>query len=272
MKLIHSIIALALTAAGLQACDNVSEGDRFEGPVTVEAKKNVLIEDFTGQRCVNCPYAAQKIVDLQEHYGAERVIAVSIHGGGLAYNEDTTPIGLANAQGREYHTHWGVKSWPKGLIDRQGGLIDFEQWDAAVVNRFAVEPQVALSISDLHYDEATHQLSLTTHVSSELGAEGRLQVWLTESNLVRKQLTPEQGYVNDYVHNHVFRASVNDPYGDAMTLAAGQSEDKSYTYTLQTEASGKGPGWIPANMAVVVFFYNDANGVMQVIDQPLNAH
>lgn len=268
MKIFPSIIAFAIAALSLAACESVSEDERFDGPLTVEAKKNVLIEDFTGQRCTNCPSAAQTIADFQSTYGKSRVVAVAIHGGSLAVSENTSALGLANEQGIEYNTHWGVESWPMGMVDRAGGLQDHEKWAAAVLKRFSVTPKADITIDNVSYDASTKQVTLTTTLSSANGASGYLQVWLTESNITRIQTTPS-GYDNAYVHNHVFRASVNAPYGDAYTLAAGQEEQASFSYTLKTEQSGKSEGWKPENMSVVVFFYNDQDGVMQVVDQAI---
>ena len=269
MKLYPTLIALVL-AAGLSSCENISEGDRLQGPVTVESKKNVLVEDFTGQNCPNCPVAAEAVQTLQETYGSDRVISVAIHGGSLSTSEDRSKIGLANTQGEQYNTDRRVQGWPSGLIDRTGSLIDNpQQWTAPVVARFGVAPKADIHVDRMDYNATTHQMSLDVTVSSEEGSDGKLQVWLTESGLVRTQKMPDNSYNTSYVHNHVFRASVNAPYGDPVPLSAGQSEQKSYTYELKTEASGKGPGWIPENMSVVVFYYNDADGVMQVIEHKL---
>lgn len=268
MKISSILIALS-TFAVLSACDSVSEDERFEGPIAVEAKKNVLIEDFTGQRCVNCPYAAQEIQTLQETYGSNRVIAVAIHGGSLAVSENASPIGLANEQGSEYNSHWDVQSWPKGMVDRSGSeLLDYDKWQTEVIKRFSVEPKADVTIDELSYDASTKKLSISASVTSANGADGYLQVWLTESNIVRLQTTSGGNDAN-YVHNHVFRTSVNDPYGEHISLPAGQTEQRTYSCTLQTEASGKAEGWKPENMAAVVFFYNEQDGVMQVVDKSL---
>lgn len=270
MKFPHILFAASLALGALCACDSVDESERFSGPITVEAKKNVLVEDFTGQRCVNCPSAAEVVASMQAAYGTSRVVAVAIHGGSLGVSESSSAIGLATEQGNEYNTHWGVESWPSGLIDRTGGLQDYEKWQASVLARFSTAPKADISIDRATYDPATSQLTLNVTLTSEEGADGRVQVWLTENGLVRTQLT-QSGYDTTYEHNHVFRASVSDPYGDPLTLAAGQSEQLSYTYTLKTEASDKAPGWQPANMSAVVFYYNDADGVMQVVDAALTA-
>ena len=52
MNISRLSLLLAFAGFGLTACDNVDEGERFEGPLDLEevlakSEKNVLIEDFT---------------------------------------------------------------------------------------------------------------------------------------------------------------------------------------------------------------------------------
>ena len=60
----------------------------------------------------------------------------------------------------------------------------------------------------------------------------------------------------------MFRTSVTDLHGEALALGAGSPEQRSFTCTLAET-------WNPAEMAAVVIYYNDAEGVLQVIDLPL---
>ena len=70
-KAILSLLPLCLFAAVmlLASCDNISEDERFIYVKPADVKRRVLIEDFTGQRCVNCPAAHEEIDRLQEQYG-----------------------------------------------------------------------------------------------------------------------------------------------------------------------------------------------------------
>lgn len=260
MKIHHTLLSIALALGALTACDDIDQADRFEGPVSVNARKNVLVEDFTGQRCVNCPKAADVVTSLQQTYGADRVIAVAIHGGSLSV-PDTNPQGLATQQGNDYNSHWGIEAWPKGIIDRSGKPLDFEQWQEKVIERFRVEAKVSIDLPELTYEPETRRLSLHVRIgnNSDAAVNGRLQLWLTESGIVKLQAVPEGGTNRNYVHNHVFRASVNDPYGDEMALQADGEAEKTYSYVLPE-------AWQADKVALVAFFYNEADGVMQVID------
>ena len=270
MKFHHIILGMAMAAGCLTACDEVDSDKRFIGPVVPEARKNVLIEDFTGQKCVNCPSAAGMAASLQQLYGAEHVVAVSIHGGSLSRDEATDKFGLANATSKAYNEHWGVSQWPSGMIDRTGGLQGPDKWAAAVLTRIIQQPAAELNIANIAYDAASKTLNLDVSVTANESVTGRLQVWLTESGVVQQQYMPDGTKNNQYVHNHVLRASVNDPYGDPLTLAASATDTKHYTYTLpDVSALRNNTPWNPQNMSVVVFFYNDQQGVMQVIDHKL---
>ena len=54
---------LAPLAAG---CDSVDENDRYIEMPPVESNRVVLLEDFTGQYCVNCPDAHEVMEQLAE--------------------------------------------------------------------------------------------------------------------------------------------------------------------------------------------------------------
>ena len=101
MKL-KNIVALAALGLSFAACDDIKESERYI-PVTPDTKteKAVLIEDFTGMNCVNCPNAAEEIQKIQTAYGAEKIIAVAVHGEMPGLSGP-----LANALGTEYYNHW----------------------------------------------------------------------------------------------------------------------------------------------------------------------
>ena len=85
---IHNIIYVlfSLIASAFVACDTIEENERYIEKEIVETKRNVLLEDFTGQNCPNCPQAHRVVNALKEQYG-ESVVAVSIHAGHFAYEE-----------------------------------------------------------------------------------------------------------------------------------------------------------------------------------------
>ena len=85
---------------------------------------------------------------------------------------------------------------------------------------------------------------------------GHLQLWLTEDNITALQRQPEGSMDRAYVHNHVFRQTINGLWGDAVQVSAG--EESVHTYEVQIPAD-----YVAENLNLVAFVYNDS-GVLQV--------
>ena len=138
----------------LMSCDYIEEADRLiavddahtDTPVDTlkSAVRNVLLEDFTGQRCSNCPTGTEVIEQLQEIYG-ERLIAVGIHGGPLGFKGTATVLGLATDVGDEYYSHWQLEYQPVGLVDRHGA-VNYTEWAKAVRDEMAIPSDVKMEV------------------------------------------------------------------------------------------------------------------------------
>ncbi len=260
MKIRLTYLSAAALALTLTACDEVDEGERFEPVEDFTPRKNVLIEDFTGQRCNNCPRATNTIASMQQLFGEEHVVAVGIHGGPLSL---PAPAGLATTTAAEYIARWGVESYPSGIIDRTGGTQLYTAWTASVLERLQMEPAVDISVTPA-YDAATRSLSISVATTGRTGAAGQLSVWLVENAITGYQLMPTGQSNLQYVHNHVFRTAVNGTWGEDVAVAPGATDTKTYTVALDA-------AWKAENMAVVAFVSNDQDGVLQVVQQPLAA-
>lgn len=257
MKLKNLIYGVSLSVAALAfvACDNVEEGDRFIYVEPAEVAKRVLLEDFTGQRCVNCPAAAELIETLQEEYGADNVIAVGIYGGDLGAEYQGKKLPLYTDEGQWYYDHWGVTTQPAAMIDRRGGLLDTPSWPGAVYNSIQQKPSVMLE-AECAYDEVSRNVDIKVAVDGLDDVNGYLQVWLVEDSVVSLQFLSGVTQPDlEYVHNHVFRATVNGQTGDAISIATGDKAEREFKYNISSE-------WKPENMSVVTFVYDDS-GVLQ---------
>ncbi len=265
------------------ACSNVDEADRLVVINTLDVDttavdtdditddlyapqvRNILIEDFTGQDCVNCPDATE-IISLiaikaaqSDGYG---VVPVAIHSGPLGVMPSTQhPDGLATELGNTYYTTWGGQYQPIGLINRSSdGLLDKEYWDAAVsyyASEFNATASTNIAITP-EYNATTGQLDVKVYVAAIEGATtGKLQVWLTEDNIVAFQRFPGNVVQEDYVHNHVLRCSLNGTWGEDISVAEEQYIEKDYSCQVDGQ-------WNASQLTVVAFVTNDS-GVVQVV-------
>lgn len=239
----------------LMGCDHVEEADRLIYVKPAEVSRAVLIEDFTGQRCINCPNAADEIQRLEEQYGHDKVIAVGIHGGALAVYTNSKVKGLRTALGDEYNTYWKVEAWPTGMVDRQDKPTSHDQWAATVRTELEKTSPIDLAVA-CDYDETTRSLHISTDVYSTENAGCKLQLWLTEDGITAPQQMPDGTMNTSYVHNHVLRAAINGAWGEDIVTKEGEHLNKTHDITLDED-------WEVSNIAVVAFVYDD-KGVRQV--------
>ncbi len=244
----HLIYIIGIAASIFTACENISEDERFLDVEGVTAQRVVLLEDYTGQACVNCPNAHSEATMLHEQY-PENLIIVAMHAGPQAI---AAPSGLKQQEGDVYADAFGVKTYPNGLINRRGGLKDFPSWGAAVYDELQRESTLNLSVNAEIVDG---KLIVMTNLLALDALVGKLQLWLLEDSLVGPQITPN-GPQLQYVHNHVFRASLNGTWGEETSMALGEQKELKHEDIVLNEA------WNPENLSVVAFVYDD-NGVMQ---------
>lgn len=249
----------------LMACgDYIAEDDRYIELPNVVMNRRVLIEDFTGQSCTNCPDAHQVLHDLQAQYG-EQVIAVAIHAGhfGIAEGSNPNMLGLMQPDGNAYANYWQVASYPAGVINRTSGVIKHTDWAAYTRTALMGEPSMQISVSDsLSADGTT--LTICTEIIPHANITGKLQLWITENNITAPQLQAGT-LVPNYQHHHVYRASVNGLWGEEIALADDTPHRATHTIALRDN-------WNVDNLSVVAFVYNDTDGVLQVAEQHLNTN
>ncbi len=255
IKKLLMLAALPAALLSLAACDEVAEGDRYIELPQVTAQRTVLLEEFTGQDCVNCPAAHEVIESLLAQYG-DALISVSIHGG--HFGIPISRKGLMQPEGDEYVTYWGAETFPSGVVNRAGGVQSMDAWAASIRN--LVEQPSSLSIAvEAHPSADGSQIDITTTLDPLDDLQGKLQLWITESNIVARQRNAEGEWVPDYVHNHVYRASVNGTWGEDVALSEGVHKTLSHSIAVRAETNET---WNVANLHVVAFVYNDS-GVLQ---------
>jgi hypothetical protein len=256
----HVLAPMVAVVAFTSACDTVDEADRliYVKPVSVE--RHVLIEDFTGQRCVNCPLATEEATRLQEQYGEENVVVVGIHSGPFAKSVRGVPYSLYTADGDEYYDYWEVESQPKGVVNRTG-TSDYTSWAALVRGQLSKTSPLALDVTG-QYDKSSHMAHIKVDAWGTDGStKGKLQLWLTEDSITAFQYMPDGSTNREYVHQHVLRCAVNGTWGSDFSVGEGDMKSVSFQQALEE-------GWVADNMAVVAFVYDDG-GVCQVVRKRL---
>ena len=242
-----------LASSMLISCNDISSDDRYISQESVEAQRTVLVEDFTGQNCVNCPAAHDILEKLSQQYG-DKLIPVSIHAGGFGISiESSRYTGLMTPEGNTYNDAWGITEWPKGVVNRHGAPSNASDWAAIVRTEIARPTSLAIDLeAGLSDDESMVTATVTLKPSANI--TGKLQVWILEDGIVAFQKDDVRGRIPDYVHNHVYRASVNGVGGEPVVLQS--MVHKTMTFSIPVR-DNEHEHWNARNLSVVAFVYDD---------------
>lgn len=253
------------------SCD---EQKRVITPFVPEGNKIVLLEEFTGKGCTNCPKGSREIENLLTQL-PNNLVAVSIHAGFFA-NPEFFPLGLYDLRtedGEFLYNYIGAPlGYPSGSVNRtpvNGDIqLSLNQWASAITQHLQEEPVVDISVTS-GYDVDTRVLTIQTSAIGKENVTGdiRLSVMLTESGIVDAQDDFEAGgIVNDYVHRHVLRDMLTPAAGEsvATNMSIGQIVNRTYTMTIPDT-------WSPAHMEVIAFV-SQVNGNSFPILQAVQAH
>ncbi len=261
-------VALVATSAwGLTSCDKVDEDDRLIYVAPASVSGHVLIEDFTGQSCINCPAASAVIAELQETYGHENVIAVGLYSGPFGRNTKGTLFPLTTETGNYYYDGRGIEAQPCATINRGAASYNTAEWATAVRDALQKTSTVTLDAVSEAGPVANGYVIDVTYGSLETHPDSKLNVWVVEDNVISWQLLPGSQTDREYVHNHVFRTALSALDGDAISLVANEEGKATYKLDL-SEVDSEGE-WNAENLSVVVFATN-IDGVLQVISEKIN--
>ncbi|MDE7110380.1 MAG: Omp28 family outer membrane lipoprotein [Muribaculaceae bacterium] len=260
MRIKSSLLAAAAAAiVTLASCESTPADERLivDGS-SFEPQRTVLIEDFTGQTCVNCPGAHELLSEFEgllnspDHVG---IIAVGIH---IPTFGRPAPTGLVAVEADAYSV--GVDNAPSARINRRSfngeTVLNTDKWTGAVMNEIKRKAQIAFT--DLTAELTPDGKHVNIHgkvLAQETANSARLQLWLVEDDVVKPQMLPN-GADAKYVHHSVFRAAINGVNGSKIEIKEKKETPfEQLNYPLAEYVN-------PANLRIVAFVYTDNDGVL----------
>ena len=249
-------VIYTVTAANGSTCEYTVIVDFIIGDLV---RKKVLLEDYTGVRCINCPAAAQVALGLQEDYPG-RLIVLGVHAGFQAQPIGTFPD-FTTEEGEEWYSFFGFDVNPIGTVNRipsSGNYgVNSGQWGAAVAAELDKDPVVAIKLFNT-YNPDTRALNVQVNLRKlvDIDDDLSLVVCLMEDNIVGKQALPT-GLVEDYVHRHVFRKSLNGAWGDIVSIDANGITNQ---YDVLIDEA-----FDASNCYIIAYVYNNSDkSILQV--------
>lgn len=231
------------------ACDEIaptvtgSMGGASEPSPVQDQKRQVIIEEFTGVRCVQCPAGSSAIQGLLADHG-EQLVAVSIHAGDFSPPYPTSQYDFRTPEGNQLLTYLDEPfGYPSASVDRKlfPGKIRLQlgqgDWAGSIASELQIPPKVRINIEPT-FDVGTRKLTadVTLYVDQAItDPDVRLSIMITESEIHDLQIKPGSSTpVPDYTHRHVLRDMLTNYAGDPITesLSSGAEVTKTFNFTM----------------------------------------
>ena len=279
MEKMRNIIIVMFIAAGLMtACD------RIEGPyiipsevedVTVEFPpldqnsvfRKLLIEEYTGHYCPNCPDGHDELDRLHTVFG-DTLVMVGIHAGALAAPQSGIPAfsyDFRTDVGNELRTFFNIDGIPVAIINRDPKIVSPARWQSKL-DTARRTPMAAIQLINQYGTTQPDVLKVNAKVTmlADYPNALRLSLFLIEDNVIKPQLKHTET-IMEYTHKHVLRAGLNGTFGDLLSSDGILQKGSAYTYGRSISFAGH--DWNPDNCSVVAILHDKANGKVLQVEQ-----
>ncbi len=194
----------------------------------------ILIEDYTGTWCTNCPRVAYKLdqaVSQNNH-----IIPVAIHYSRWAGDD---PFGFDDAT--TLLSDYNISGLPSPVVNRVKGFIWDEQYSTLQTELDKTQPLGLAITSNINGNEIN--IDVMVRFDMDMSQKNlSLVVYLTENGLHADQANATNYYggqdpIPDFEQNHTLRAALNNLYGTGLP-ANETKANQTYNYHLNTPIPG----------------------------------
>jgi thiol-disulfide isomerase/thioredoxin len=258
------ILILIISSFIAPSCDQIDGtyggGNGITPPDTGLVRK-VLVEDYTGHTCGNCPRAAVALEPLKSLYGDDLII-LSVHAGFFAWPQlPDYPTDFRTPVGDDIDQFFGVSAAgnPNGMVNRKevngNQILAYTSWGSEISNNIVLEADAKIEMAST-YNAATREIDLTvtTEFINSISGMYKMSAYLVEDNIVADQknydVSPE--HVTNYNHRHVLRGSFNGSWGDDVNSTVNTPQPFNYTLTLDSNYDEN-------EISVIAFIYEDGS-------------
>ena len=248
--------------------------------------RNVLIEDFTGHKCVFCPAAADLAHALHEA-DPSRVYIASIHAGpdGIGDFQSVSPpdypLDFTNPEGVEIGLYFGENDGgfpgnPRGTVNRFNNGTIFQsptQWTSMVNDQLSSNNLKVNIQSELNYYEETKGAFLHVEldpVDANVAENLGITVYLLEDSLVGDQKMSDNSHNSNYIHRDIHRGNLNaSAFGRPVSSEDlnGEKYYINYSFIVPNQLDGQ---YNASNMHLLIYAFNTETWeIYQVIKQKI---
>lgn len=275
----HKILpAICLAFIGMGALGAVTPAAAQTDTLVSKTPQNraVLLEEYTGVKCSNCPDGHRIANQLAERHPG-RFYAVNIHTSSYAEPYGAGEPDFRTPQGDELALNAGVNSLPSGVINRhvfQGNAQALSRplWEGYTEACLEL-PAYANIAGRAAFDWQTRELSVEVQVffTDSVPVEANfIHVALIQNDIIGSQKNaannPAQNLGNNrYRHMHALRDFVTDLWGDEIA-GAERGGFVSRTYTKRLPERIRNIELRPDDLSLIVFLTEDRDEVINVTE------
>ncbi len=246
---------------------------------TTVNKRRILLEEFTGHKCPNCPEGAD-IAEQMKLDHPDDFLSVAIHNSGAFSKPDLSspdhpyPSVFETETGEKLRIKYQYSAFPGGMLNRteiNGSVkVSYTKWaqelNTLIANTAYMVPRFKLNLENIYNSKPEDRSIRVRYKATCLqNLTGNIAIvgYVTENKIIAPQTDNRltDSYVPDYEHNHVLRVGFPGN-GDGKTLFTNPtigdvkevvSENDEISVALSDE-------WKPENIEVIVFLYNSDTG------------
>lgn len=250
--------------------DNGFRSDLYEVPTfaaNTDLTKYILLEEYTGHLCSNCPGAALIATEMASN---PQVILMGVHAGVLASTDAEHTADYTTEAGDAWWAQMVGSYLPCGRFNRiedESEWFPLGGWEAQMDEALSQSTGTADARLQIKYDFVADAGHLNVHVESDfvndLNGDYRMELYVTESGIVSPQANNSSNgnpaypspTAEDYDHEHVFRGSMNGENGKAVASnpVAGTRVVTSYTIPWPVN-------WVMANSELIAVITDGSTG------------
>ena len=277
MKKLTFLLTFIAIAVLIASCDKM-EGPYLQYDESVETTvefpdldkttvyKKILVEEFTGHKCPNCPDGHRILNTLSDTYG-DTLITVCVHTGAFATPTSSFPNDYRTTEGTELATNFSISSYPSTVFNQSqynGAYgVSKDNW-AQAIGQVNHQPAIAAIQIINEFSGSTLTVHTKTTLLTEHESPVKLALFVIEDGIVSPQIDGSTT-IEDYVHNHVMRGSLNGTFGSYISEGGMVAADSSYTKSYQLDCADK--SWNFSRCSVVAILMDatpDSREVLQV--------
>lgn len=289
MKYIKSLMLVIISVFTLSCCDDVDGNYLKSGGGDIDTSKvikKVLLEDYTGFKCNNCPKAQRELKILLNTVYKDQLVAMAVHVGYFSKPKDGTDFwyDFRTDAGNELDAFYKASQagLPKGIVNRKqfedAYAQDYSKWSALVAAELEEEADLKLTL-EASYDDVNKKITCDAELEyvNDQNENNQIAFYLIESGIIQPQIDGTETIL-EYEHNHVLRDAINGTWGEVVSESAiskGEKFNKNVAYIISADNDEETDEyyWNPANLAIIAVVYDGTTKeVLQCEEVHVDSH